>query len=242
MNLDEMWELDFWEMMLRTTISFFVLLILARLMGKKQISQLTFFHYATGITIGSIAADIAGESETPFLNGLIAMIWWALLTILMNYISLKSKKIRVLLDDQPTIVMHGGKLLEKGMKKARLDLNELNMMLREQGVFSIKDVDYAILETNGNLSILKKAGLEPATKKDVNAPITQPKYIPTEIISDSKIVQKNLKELGLTEEWVYEQLKKQGIGRIEQVYYAEIQADGSLHVDTLAAEKKEKAP
>ena len=236
MNFGDMWEMDFWEMILRTTMSFIVLLILARLMGKKQVSQLTFFHYVTGITIGSIAAAIAGESETPFLNGLIAMIWWALLTILMNYIALKSKKIRVILDDQPTIVMHGGKLLEKGMKKARLSLNDLNMMLREQGIFSIKDVDYAILETNGNLSVLKKAGQETATKKDVNAPVTQPKYIPTEIISDSKIVKKNLKELGLTEEWVYEQLKKQGIGRIEQVYYAEIQADGSLHVDTRAEE------
>ncbi len=170
------------------------------------------------------------------MNGLIAMIWWALLTLLMSYIALKSQKIRVILDDEPTIVMHGGKLLEKSMKKSRLSMNDLNMLLREQGIFSIKDVDYAILETNGNLSVLKKAGQEPATKKDVNAPAPQPKYIPVEIISDSKIVKKNLTELGLTEEWVYEQLKKQGIGQIKQVYYAEIQADGSLHVDSRAAE------
>ena len=116
-----------------------------------------------------------------------------------------------------------GKLIEKSMKKARLSINDLNMMLREQGIFSIKDVDYAIFETNGSLSVLKKAGQEPATKKDVNAPAPQPKYIPMEIISDFKIVKKNLTELDLTEEWVYEELKKQGIGQVEQVYYAEIQ-------------------
>jgi len=152
--------------------------------------------------------------------------------MLMSFIALKSQKLRVIIDDEPTIVMHGGKLLEKPMKKARLSLNDLNMMLREQGIFSIKDVDYAVFETNGTLSVLKKAGQEPATKKDVNIPAPQPKYIPMEIISDAKIVKKNLKELDLTEEWLHEQLKKQGIGQIKQVYYAEIQADGSLHVDS----------
>jgi len=236
--MGEMWEVDFWEMILRVTLSFIVLLILARLMGKKQVSQLTFFHYVTGITIGSIAAEIVSKSGGPFLNGLLAMVWWALLTLLMSFIALKSQKMRVILDDEPTIVMHGGKLLGNSMKKSRLSLNDLNMMLREQGIFSIKDVDYAVLETNGALSVLKKAGQEPATKKDVNAPVPQPKYIPMEIISEFKIVKKNLKELGLTEEWVYEQLKKQGIGQIEQVYYAEIQTNGSLHVDSRVDENK----
>ncbi|KXH87550.1 hypothetical protein AU377_00445 [Sporosarcina sp. HYO08] len=218
-------------MILRTTVAFIVLLILARLMGKKQISQLTFFHYVTGITIGSIAADIAGESETPFLNGLISMIWWTLLTILMSFIAFKSKKARIVLDDRPTIVIYEGKIIEQAMKKLRLHLSDLNMMLREQSIFSITDVHYAILETNGNLSVLKKAGQENATKKDVNAPAPEPKYMPSEIIVNGQIDKKNLHELNLTEEWVFEQLKKKGIGKIEQVFYAEIQADGSLHVD-----------
>ena len=222
MDMGDMWKLDFWEMIIRVTVSFIVLLVLARLLGKEQVSQLTFFHYVTGITIGSIAGEIVSQSGGHFLNGLISMIWWALLTLLMSFIALKSQKFRVILDDKPIIVMHGGKLIEKSMKKARLSINDLNMMLREQGIFSIKDVDYAIFETNGSLSVLKKAGQEPATKKDVNAPAPQPKYIPMEIISDFKIVKKNLTELDLTEEWVYEQLKKQGIGQVEQVYYAEI--------------------
>lgn len=228
--MDELSKIHFWETLLRTTLAFIVLLIMARIMGKKQISQLTFFHYVTGITIGSIAAEIAGQNETPFVDGIIAMIWWALLTLFMSYIALKSKKARVILDDQPTIVMYEGRLVEEAMKKSRLHLNDLNMMLREQSIFSIKDVQYAILETNGNLSVLKKAGQEPATKKDVNAPAPEPKYIPTEIISDGKIVKKNLTELNLTEEWVYEQLKKQGIGKVEHVFYAEIQMDGSLYI------------
>ena len=238
MIMDELSKIHFGETLLRTTLAFIVLLIMARLMGKEQVSQLTFFHYVTGITIGSIAAEIAGQYETPFVDGLIAMIWWAALTLLMSYIALKSKRARVILDDRPTIIMFEGKIIEEAMKKSRLHLDDLNMMLREQSIFSIKDVHYAILETNGNLSVLKKAGLEPATKKDVNAPAPEPKYIPSEIISDGKIVKKNLIELNLTEEWVYEQLKKQGIGKVEQVFYAEIQMDGSLHVDLGSKEDK----
>ena len=229
--MEEFLKVDFWEMIMRTTFAFLVLLILARFMGKKQISQLTFFHYVTGITIGSIAADIAGESRTPFLNGIIAMIWWAVLTVLMSYIAFKSKKARIILDDQPTIVVYEGKIVEASLKKLRLHLNDLSMMLREQSIFSIKDVHYAILETNGQLSVLKKAGQEAASKKDVNAPAPVPKYIPTEVIAEGKISNRNLTELNLTEEWLYEQLKKQGIGNAENIFYAEVQTDGSLHVD-----------
>ncbi|WP_432357839.1 YetF domain-containing protein [Sporosarcina sp. UB5] len=228
---DAISNINFWEMLLRTTFAFIILMILARFMGKKQISQLTFFHYVTGITIGSIAAEISAQTETPFLDGAIAMIWWALLTVVVNLLTIKSKKARILFDDQPTIIIHRGKISEQGMKKARLTLNDLNMMLREQSIFAVADVNYAILETNGQLSVLKKAGQESATKQDVNAPVNDPKYIPTEIISDGKLIKENLTELKLTEEWVYEQLKKNGIGKVEQVYYAEILTDGKLHID-----------
>lgn len=233
MNIDEFWELAFWEMTLRTVISFVVLLILARFMGKKQVSQLTFFHYVTGITIGSIAANLAGESETPFLNGLYGMILWALLTIAANFLSFKSIKLRVLLDDKPMIVIQNGKILEDSLRKLRLSFNDLNMLLREQSIFSMKDVNYAIFETNGNLSVLLKSGEEPATKKDVQAPAPPPKYIPTEIITNGKVEEKNMRELKLTDMWLTQQLEQQGIGRPEQVLYAEIQTDGSLYVNTL---------
>ncbi|MDW0109675.1 DUF421 domain-containing protein [Sporosarcina aquimarina] len=228
---DDFFKLDFWEMILRTSLAFLVLLVLARFMGKKQISQLTFFHYVTGITIGSIAADIAGESETPFMDGLVAMIWWAALTVFMNFLTMKSKKVRVLLDDKPLIVIQKGKIEEGALKKARLTLNDLNMLLREQSIFSIKEVYYAIFETNGNLSVMKRMGDENATKTDVNASAKEPKYIPTEIISDGELILENLAELDLTEQWAYDQLKKKGVNRVDQVYYAEIQPNGELYVD-----------
>lgn len=96
--MDDFMKVSFWEMTLRSITSFFVLLLFARLLGKKQLSQLTFFNYVTGITIGSIAADISAESETPFFNGFISLVWWFILTILIGYIGLKSSKARILFD------------------------------------------------------------------------------------------------------------------------------------------------
>lgn len=228
--MDTFFEMNFWEMILRTTLSFIALLVLARILGKKQLSQLTFFHYITGITVGSIAAEIASQHETPFLDGLISLIWWTALTWLLSYMSLKIPKIRTMIDDEPTIIIKDGEISVKSLNSARLHMDDLIMMLREQSIFSIQDVHYAVLETNGQLSVMKKVGLQGATKQDVKVPLTLPLFIPSEIIADGKIVQKNLLELDLTEEWVMKKLKKHGVDSVSDVFYAQLQTNGSLYI------------
>ena len=227
----EFFKFDFFEMIIRTTGAFIALLILARFLGKKQLSQLTFFHYITGIAFGSIAAEIAGQTDVKFMNGLTALIWWALLTMLASYISLKSSNLRIVLDDQPAIVVKEGAIMENAMKKEKLHVNDLMMMLREQSIFTLQDVHYAILETNGQLSVMKKITQQGATKQDVKASTTAPKYLPTELISDGKIMKKNLTELSLTEEWLMKELHKKGVETADQVFLAQIQDDGSLLVE-----------
>lgn len=228
--MDDFFEVNFWEMILRATLSFFALLILARILGKKQLGQLTFFHYTTGITFGSIASEIAAQAETPFTDGLIALIWWSVLTYLMTIITIKSKKARVLIDDKPTIVIQNGLILESALKKNRLHMDELTMMLREQAVFSVQDVQYALLETTGKLSVLPKPAEQPATKQDVKADVTPPSYIPTEVVSDGQLIYENLVELELTEDWLLKKLKKQNVQSVEDVYFAQVQANGSLYI------------
>jgi uncharacterized membrane protein YcaP (DUF421 family) len=219
------------EMIYRTTGAFVALLILARFLGKKQLSQLTFFHYITGIAFGSIAAEIAGQTDVKFMEGLTALIWWALLTMFASYISLKSSNLRIVLDDQPAIVIKEGAIMENAMKKEKLHINDLMMMLREQSIFTLQDVHYAILETNGQLSVMKKITQQGATKQDVKASITAPKYLPTELISDGKVMEKNLTELSLTEEWLMQELRKKGVESAEQVFIAQVQDDGTLFVE-----------
>ncbi|KPN97725.1 hypothetical protein AO843_11960 [Lysinibacillus sp. ZYM-1] len=217
-------------MILRTTLSFFILLILARILGKKQLGQLTFFHYITGITFGSIASEIASQEETPFLDGAISLIWWSVLTYLMTIITIKSKKARVLIDDKPTIVVQNGLILESALRKNRLHMDELTMMLREQAIFSVQDVQYALLETNGKLSVLQKTSEQVATKQDVKADVSPPTYLPTEVISDGQLIKENIVELELTDDWVMKKLKKQNVQSVEDVFFAQVQTNGSLYI------------
>ena len=234
-------DFGYLEMIFRTSLAFFTILVLARIIGKKQLSQLTFFHYITGITIGSIASEISAQTETKFWEGFISLIWWALLTVLVSYISLKSPKIRVLVDDRPTILIQNGVIIKNGMKKARLHLDELSMLLREQGIFSIDEVSYAVFETNGELSVLKKPANSPATKKDVKADVSLPEHMPTELISNGKIISKNLIQLDLTEEWLLHKLKKKHIKDIKEVYFAQYLENGSLYISLFNQDDKKKA-
>lgn len=222
---------SFVEMIIRTTVTFSVLLLLARILGKEQLSQLTFFNYITGITIGSIAGEIASHDDTHYLNAITSLIWWSILTIIVSFISIKSAKAKSLLDDKPMIVIKNGKILEHELKKSRLPIGDLNMLLRMQGIFSVKDVHFAVLETNGELSVFKKVAQQSATKQDVKAQIVVPKYMPCTIISDGKIVKQHLLGLDLTEEWLMKQLKKHGVNSVEQVFYAEIESDGTIYMD-----------
>ncbi|MDP4152523.1 MAG: DUF421 domain-containing protein [Bacillota bacterium] len=214
----------------RTVLIFFVLLFLARFLGKKQLSQLTYFNYITGITIGSIAANIISRTNQPFLDEFIGLASWCLLTDLISVLSLKSSKVRTLLDGEPAIIIKKGLINYKTLKISRLNLDDVSMMLREQNVFSITDIDYAILEPDGKLSILKKPEVQLATKKDVKAELSSTAYLPSEIITDGKVVYKNLKELNLSENWLKNALSSQNVNSVDEVMYAEIQSDGTLYL------------
>lgn len=223
-------EVNFLDIILRSTFSFFSILILARIIGKKQLGHLTFFHYITGITIGSIAAEISVQKKTIFWDGILSLVIWTFLTMLVSFVSLKSSKIRELVDDRPTIIIQNGTIIQSGLKKARLHTDEVAMLLREQGIFSFDEVLYAVFETNGELSVLKKPAKSPSTKEDVKADISIPPYMPTIVVTNGKINNQNLEQLDLTEEWLMNKLKKKKIKKVDDVYFAQVLENGSLYV------------
>lgn len=224
-------SMDIFQLLLRTTITFIVLLTLARILGNKQMSHLTFFNYITGITIGSVAANIISLDNKPFINEFIGLTWWCILTGLTGYINLKSGNIRRIIDGQPTIMIKRGKIMKHSLSSNRLNMDDLSMLLRKQNIFSITEVEYAILEPDGNLSVMKKQSHQQVTKADMEIPASNAKYIPSEIIVDGKIINHTLKELNLNKNWLKKQLRQQNITSIEDVFYAEIQSDGTLFVD-----------
>ncbi|MED4208207.1 DUF421 domain-containing protein [Priestia megaterium] len=222
--------MSFIEVVGRVIISFSVLLLMTRIMGKKQVSQLTYFNYITGITIGAVAASITIDRSIDMSDGFVSMVCWSLLTVLVSYINLKSPKARILLDGQPTIVIKNGKILEKTLAGLRLNMDDLSMLLREKNIFSTQEVDYAVLEPDGQLSVLKKVDQQSVTKKDLKIEAVKPLYVPTEIIVDSKIIVRNLEELNLSQNWLEKQLHQSGVS-LQDVFYAEIQSDGTLYID-----------
>nr|WP_330218400.1 DUF421 domain-containing protein [Sporosarcina globispora] len=221
------------ETILRVTISFLVLFLLARVMGRKEIGQMTFFNWATAIGIGSIAGNLAVNESTLIKDGVIALIVWTLFTIILDMIDLKSKQGRLVTTGDPLIVIKAGRIIEGALKKSRVDLDELQALLRQKDVFSFKDVDYAILETNGELSVLKKESEQPVTKMDLIISSSKMVHIPlpAEVISDGKVNTDNLSKLQLDKSWLDQELQKANIQSVEDVFFAQVQQDGTLYID-----------
>lgn len=221
------------EVILRVTISFLVLFLLARMMGRKEISQMTFFNWTSAIGIGSITANLAVNQNLSIRNGVIALIVWTFFTLLMDMVDIKSKRGRKVTTGVPLIVVRNGQIMEGALKNARLDIDSLRAMLRQKNAFSLTDVDYAILETNGQLSVLKKVNKQPATQSDISGVSATTTLFPlaTEVISDGKINKENLSKLKLDHSWLDQELKKANIQSVSDVFYAEVQQDGSLYFD-----------
>lgn len=222
--------MSYFEVIIRVIYSFFVLLILTRLMGKKEISQLNVFTFITAITIGNIAASITTDRDLKILNGILGLIGWALLTILMSYFSVKSKVARKLIVGEPLILIRDGKIMENTLNKVHLDTTTLEGMLRSKDIFSLKEVEFAIFEIDGSLSVMKKQDSQKGKKGKM---WKKTMLFPTStcVISDGEINEDALSNLNLDRKWLKEQLKKAGFNSPEPIFYAELQPDGSLYFD-----------
>ncbi len=198
--------------------SFAVLFLVAKFIGHKQIAQLDFFDYITGITIGSIAAEMATELEEPW-KPLTAMFLYGGVTLLLSIISNKFPRSRKYLNGSPTILMDNGKLFYKNLKKAKLDLSEFMVMCRQQGYFDLTNIQTAVFEYNGKLTILPVTSQRPATPKDLNVAPEQ-ELLFTELIMDGRILEDNLKRMGLDLTWLDKQLKQHHVHSPKDVILA----------------------
>lgn len=223
--------MDIIKVILTSFFSALILFIIAKIMGHRQVSQLDFFDYITGITIGSIAAELATELETPWKPA-IAMVVYGTIAFLLNIITSKFPRTRKYINGSPAILMSGGKLYRKNMKKAKLDLSEFLMMCREEGYFDLNCIQTAVFENNGKLTVLPKSLNRPATPEDLNL---NPKEdnINTEIIMDGRILEENLKRMGLDLTWLNKQLKAQGYRNAKEIYLGLCDKDNQLSLFAL---------
>lgn len=208
--------MDILNVILTSLLSVAALFLLAKIMGHRQISQLDLFDYIAGITIGSIAAELATELEHPW-KPLIALMIYCGVTFGFSIITSKYPKLRKYINGTPTVIMDNGKLYRKNMKKAKLDLSEFMVMCREAGYFNLSDIQTAVFEYNGKLAILPVSDKRPMLPAD-NGIKPKQETISTEVIMDGRVMDENLKRMGLDDKWLQKQLEEQGFQSANEVF------------------------
>ncbi len=214
----------------RGVISFFTLLIFAKILGKQQISQLAFFDYVLGITIGSIAAELTIDLSSSAWPHWVGLLTWAVLGYLMEWITLKWRYAAKYIEGEPAVIIMNGKIMENVLRKMRFTVSDVMELLRNKDIFDLSQVDFAILESNGQLSVLRKPEYEPLTAKDMKIS-KKPSGISTELIYDGILIEENLRQLNKDTKWLMKQLKAQGIKDISEVFLATLNPAGSFYVD-----------
>lgn len=199
--------IDAWIVFWQTVVSFVILLLLTRLLGKQQVSQLTFYEYLNGITFGSIAANMATDDLANAPDHLVGLVTYGILTLLVSWLALKNRKFRKAMAGEPVIVIQDGNILEDNLRKMHMDLDELTMLLRAESIFDYKELELAIVEQSGELSVLKKPAYQEVTRQDLHIK-GEPKGLAIEVIVDGQIIYENRRAMGLDGKWLVKQLRQ----------------------------------
>lgn len=213
----------------RSVIFLLLLFITTKIIGKKQISELSFFEYVAGITIGSIAGEVVTGLESNMYHGALAIIVFGLVTFLANFFSLKSKTFRDIVEGRGTVLIKDGKILEENLKKEKYTIDELSALLREKDIFRFADVEFAVLEPRGNLSALLKKENRPLTPKDLQMKVSNEKE-PQTVIMDGKILDEPLRSAGKSRGWLHTELEKLEV-TLDNVFLGQVDTYGELSID-----------
>ncbi len=208
--------IDFYRVLIQSASSFVVLVIISKFLGKKQVAQLELIDYVVGISIGSIAAQMAVDPEIPYYHFIAAMAVYGVLSLALTFVGRKSPFLKRTLKGGPLIIINKGEIDYKTLKKSKLDIDEVVSMCRIKGFFSLKEINYCIFEPNGDFSIMPKADNLPTIKKDLNIK-EESGTVAVHLIVDGKINKKALKQLGEKPEWVVKKAKVQSKEQIKNI-------------------------
>ena len=218
----------------RAIVLYIIVLIVMRLMGKREIGQLQPFELAISIMIADLAATPMAESGVPITNGIMPILGLLVMHLIISMINIKSTKAREIICGKPSLLIFRGKIDQKVLKKERFTINELEERLRDNNIFNIGDVEYAILETSGQVTVIPKPNKRPTTPEDFNL---EPKYqgIPYDLVVDGKIEYENLKKLGKNYTWLQKQTEKFGI-KPEEALIVTIDGDNQFFCQPIEKE------
>jgi uncharacterized membrane protein YcaP (DUF421 family) len=217
------------EIVVRSFAIIIGLFLITKLLGKKQLSKLSFFEYIVGITVGDIAGTLSMDRDLNLTNGVTSILVWSLFPFVISQISLRNKKFRDIVEGNATVFVRDGKILEHNLKKEMYTIDEFLEQLRKKDIFSVDDIEFATLESNGDLSVLLKKEKQPATYGDLHA--DAPKQIePQTVIMDGEILDEPLAQIGLNRAWLDAELEKRNV-LLDNVFLAQVNAWGEMSVD-----------
>ncbi|MFD1017889.1 DUF421 domain-containing protein [Thalassobacillus hwangdonensis] len=223
--------MDYIDILKETLFGFIALFFLTKVLGKSQITQITAFDFIAALVLGELVGNALFDPEVGVLQIGYAVLLWGVLIYVTEIITEKFKKTRAILEGKPSIVIHNGKIIKQQLKKSKLDINQLQHLLRSKEVFSFQEVAFAILETDGTVSVLKNSLNQTPSKGDFNMPAASVP-LPTLLISDGEVLWDNLKEAGLDKRWLMDQLHRQEIEKYKEVLVAEYKKGEALYVQT----------
>lgn len=205
------------------------LFFITKLLGKKQLSKLSFFEYIVGITVGDIAGTLSMDPDLSLRDGLTAFLIWAFVPLFISIVSLKSKPFRDFVEGKPTTFVENGKIMEENLKKEKFSIDELLEQLRKKDIFRVADVEFASLDSNGELNIILKKAKQPLTAGDLFMDLPEA-GVPHAVILDGTIYNDALKNAGVSRAWLNAELAKRQV-TAEQVFFAQIDENGQLKLD-----------
>lgn len=214
---------------LRGITSLMALFFLTKILGHKQISQLSTFDYIIGISMGSIAAEMAINLDVPFINGLTAMTVYSLVAYGIAFFTIKSIKARQFFNGEPIVLIQEGKIIKKNLKKALLDVNDLLQECRSSGYFNVGDIAYGVMEACGKLSFLPKSKNRPVELRDLNLKDTVAGLY-ANVIIDGNIMEKSLKIIKKDKKWLLKEIKKQDYESPDSIFLATVDVNYKLEI------------
>ena len=214
---------------LRSVFILIILFAITKWLGKRQISQLSFFEYIAGMTIGDIAAQVSTGLDSKFFHGVFAILIFAVVPFLTGILSLKNKTARDFFEGKSTVLIKDGKILEDNLKKEKYTSDELLELLRGKDAFSVADVEFAVLEPSGELNVLLKKDRQPLTAKDIGLKVANEKE-PQTVIMDGNVLDEPLSASGHNRAWLHSELEKLGVV-IENVFLGQVDSYGQLTID-----------
>ena len=210
-------------------VSLMFLFLVIKLLGKKQVSQLNIFDYVIGISLGNLAAEMTINSDISIINGIIAMAIYGSCSLFVSFITNKSIVARRFISGVPVVLIEHGKISKEQLKKVKLDVNDLLQDAREDGIFDISEVDYAIMEASGKVTFLLKKENEPVTLKDMTIKSSNP-GLTANLIMDGNIMYNNLKAFGKDEKWLTKKMKEQGYNNPKDIFLLICNKDGNVTI------------